>query len=227
MFIYEIYNTISKKGYVGQTICSLKQRWHQHKSELRLNTHRNIHLQRAWNKHGPDAFKFSKIADATTQDELNTLEIRYIESRGAYNIQLGGARGNQSKETKIKLSKTKRPQGWPTVVSPTGKMHKIHALSTFCKEYGLTYSVMYKMVTGGCRHHKKWHLEGTDLSLSTNDYKSQIQRKYKYSSLKSPDGAIVEFGSLRELCRRYNLKRDRMRLLLKKETTIHRGWTLA
>ena len=58
--IYKITNIVNDKIYVGQSI-AIKQRWSQHKAELRKNKHGNCHLQKAWNKYGEEKFKFSVL----------------------------------------------------------------------------------------------------------------------------------------------------------------------
>lgn len=57
-----IYCIQCKRGfkYYGSA-GNIKQRWRQHKYELRHGTHGNPKLQRAWNKYGEDFFSFSVV----------------------------------------------------------------------------------------------------------------------------------------------------------------------
>ena len=55
--VYEIVNTVNGKRYIGSSVC-LKTRWKDHRVKLRGGRHGNVKLQRAWNKHGPEAFEF-------------------------------------------------------------------------------------------------------------------------------------------------------------------------
>jgi len=127
MILYQIRNIINNKVYVGQTVVSAKHRWHQHKSDLRRNKHRSTHLQRSWNKYGASAFEFSVLRSADSIDELNLLEENVIDEwkllddENGYNIKRGGDNKNQSQSTKIKLSKMKRPTGWPNIIGPDNK----------------------------------------------------------------------------------------------------------
>lgn len=69
--IYRIKNVNNGKTYVGQSI-DIRRRWRDHVRMLRAQRHDNIHLQRSWNKHGADAFRFEIlcIADVESMDDL-------------------------------------------------------------------------------------------------------------------------------------------------------------
>jgi len=58
--IYQIRNTVNGKVYVGSGVV-IADRWSDHRHYLKINKHHNPHLQRAWNKYGPDAFEFSVL----------------------------------------------------------------------------------------------------------------------------------------------------------------------
>lgn len=58
--IYQIRNVINDHVYVGQTT-KLSKRWVQHYSLLKNNKHKNVHLQRAWNKYGEENFLYEVI----------------------------------------------------------------------------------------------------------------------------------------------------------------------
>lgn len=55
--IYIILHHASGKLYVGSAI-NLARRHGEHQRMLRRNDHENIHLQKAWNRHGYEAFSF-------------------------------------------------------------------------------------------------------------------------------------------------------------------------
>lgn len=106
--VYEIFNTVSKKRYVGSTTIGVIKRWNDHKSQLRTNKHPNIHLQRSWNKHGSEAFQF-RILEVC----INVLEREqfYIDTlKPEYNIQplaVNSKGVKRSKETCLKIGITK------------------------------------------------------------------------------------------------------------------------
>ena len=66
--IYIIYNLTNSKTYVGKTK-NFTERWRNHRKQLNKNNHSNIHLQRAWNKHGKESFIFVAI-EKIPPDEL-------------------------------------------------------------------------------------------------------------------------------------------------------------
>lgn len=47
--VYAIVNTLNGKKYVGSTKC-FKERFAEHRSQLRSNKHKNIHLQNAFKR---------------------------------------------------------------------------------------------------------------------------------------------------------------------------------
>lgn len=84
--IYAVVNTLNNKKYVGSS-SDIKKRYRQHYNDLYKNKHVNIHLQRAFNKYGKDAFEFwilEKCEDI--KDTLIAIEQKWIDSDGDYNI---------------------------------------------------------------------------------------------------------------------------------------------
>jgi group I intron endonuclease len=113
MIIYKITNIVNNKLYIGQTVVSLYDRKHGHladsKRERKQKPKTKISL--AICKYGFDNFVFEKIDEANTQEELNTLEQKYIltfksnNNEFGYNLLSGGNQGGKhSEETKKKIS---------------------------------------------------------------------------------------------------------------------------
>ena len=75
--IYKITCTANKRIYVGSAI-NLQQRKRQHWRELRLNTHYNQHLQRAWNKYSEQAFIF-EILEFTLEISRDAREQYWLD----------------------------------------------------------------------------------------------------------------------------------------------------
>ena len=105
--VYEIKNKINGKRYIGSTIMTFTKRLEHHRCLLRKNTHKNKHLQRAWNKYGEDNFEFSILEIV---DKCCTLEIEQIYLDACvdcYNINpIASGTPDLSKETIEKRSIT-------------------------------------------------------------------------------------------------------------------------
>jgi group I intron endonuclease len=114
--IYQIINIIDNKKYIGQSI-NIKRRWTEHKRDLKKNKHKNLLLQRAWNKYGCESFKFEILVICNKkqlkQKEKETVE-KILETK-RYNIlknydSLAGSNNpfygkTHTKSVKEKLSK--------------------------------------------------------------------------------------------------------------------------
>ena len=104
--IYCIENIDTNKKYIGQSI-NIKERWNKHKYSLRNNSHDNDFLQKAWNKHGEDKFKFY-ILEECDKSKLNEKEIYYIDlyktldENYGYNLKAGGQNGVVSEYGNLK-----------------------------------------------------------------------------------------------------------------------------
>jgi len=124
--VYKITNIINNKLYVGSSADLMKRKWH-HFKVLKEGTHKNIHLQRAYDTYGYDNFQweilefvdfiedkkeFKTLILSREQYWLDTLIIVDGKSVG-YNINLvaGSSLGTKlSEETKRKLSlKSRNP----------------------------------------------------------------------------------------------------------------------
>ena len=86
--VYRWLNTVNGKSYVGSSK-NVNRRKLRHVKELRWGVHRNSKLQRAWNKYGPDIWKF-EILETCLENELIQKEQAALDSLDAvqdgYNI---------------------------------------------------------------------------------------------------------------------------------------------
>lgn len=85
--IYSIVNKMNNKRYVGSAK-NINSRIRDHKSGLIKNIHRNIYLQRSWNKYGIDAFSF-EILEVCLLDRLLEREQYWIDFHKAYIFKYG------------------------------------------------------------------------------------------------------------------------------------------
>lgn len=108
--VYKITNLTNDKIYIGSAANGFKARWQKHKSDLKLNKHRNQKLQKAYNKYGKDVFVFEILAKCPPEYVIK-LEQYFIDSlKPFYNICLiaGSSLGvKRSAEYKEKLSKSR------------------------------------------------------------------------------------------------------------------------
>src|SRR6266567_5368436 len=90
--VYKILNLINGKFYIGSSVNHFK-RWEDHKTLLKYNKHRNVHLQRAWNKHGGNNFKFEIIEECNLNNILEReqywiLETNCCDDKIGYNLSI-------------------------------------------------------------------------------------------------------------------------------------------
>ena len=60
--VYIVYCAPEERCYIGSTTC-LRTRYSTHWSKLRRGSHENMHLQAAWEKHGPNAVRFGALEE--------------------------------------------------------------------------------------------------------------------------------------------------------------------
>lgn len=102
MLIYLIRDKTNGKGYVGQTIRTLRERWNVHLAD-------DLYVDRAIQAHGVENFEVTVLAEADNLDTLNQLETYYIRAcgtlkPGGYNLDVGGNARTPSLETRAKIS---------------------------------------------------------------------------------------------------------------------------
>lgn len=90
--IYCIENTVNNKKYIGKSN-NIYKRWYDEKLGLQKKYFHNIHLQRAWDKHGENVFKFY-IIEECDESKLSEREHFWINKfdtyYNGYNQTLGG-----------------------------------------------------------------------------------------------------------------------------------------
>lgn len=110
--IYQIRNAVNGKVYVGQSR-DVRRRWKRHQATITARKHENIHLQRAWDKYGGEAFVFEVLEIVDDENALTDKEQCWIDrcqaSDDNYGYNLRPAAGtmlgyHHTKETKKKIS---------------------------------------------------------------------------------------------------------------------------
>ena len=112
--VYMIKNIINNKVYIGSTI-KLKKRIIVHFNLLKNKKHTSIKLQRSWNKHGEESFRFYIIEENIDIKFLIEREQFYIDTynsvKNGFNLtpKAGTTLGNKwSEESKLTYSKMKK-----------------------------------------------------------------------------------------------------------------------
>lgn len=82
--IYSITNKINGKRYIGLSV-NIRNRWTQHRSDLRYESHANPHLQSAWNKYGEDNFEF-EVLESCDENRLEERELFWIDRFDSCNV---------------------------------------------------------------------------------------------------------------------------------------------
>jgi len=112
--IYAIINRATNKIYIGQTR-DISNRRSSHFAALRLNRHRNRHLQAAFNKYGANAFAFRILEIVHSPFQLDDREKTHIslhhstDPRYGYNSESGGRR-NHNITISTRLNMTRAQQ---------------------------------------------------------------------------------------------------------------------
>lgn len=101
-YIYKIINDVNDKVYIGQTITTLKDRWHGHMSSALNEKRYKSALYSAMRKYGRDKFHIQEVSHYTENTKekliniLNLEEQKYIKeykslvSENGYNFEKGG-----------------------------------------------------------------------------------------------------------------------------------------
>lgn len=105
--VYKIVNGLDGKCYVGSAV-RLAVRLRHHRNALIRGEHRSVLLQRAWNKHGAEAFSFSPLLVCAKENLLMYEQICIDGMKPAYNIcKVAGSRlgAKYSEESRALLSR--------------------------------------------------------------------------------------------------------------------------
>lgn len=108
--VYKILNSKNKKYYIGSTIDSFTKRLNHHYHALKRGDHKNLHLQRAWNKYGEENFEFV-ILEVCEKEKVREREQFYINStpkKFSYNINPLATGPSFAKETLDKQLKSRK-----------------------------------------------------------------------------------------------------------------------
>lgn len=111
MYIYKFTHIETGRCYIGQTIQDPNRRRLEHIADSR-HTPREYHFHNALRKYGIDAFTFEVIDTASTLEELNLLEDKYVNEfdsiNNGFNIRQAGGNKLHSEESKERMKEAQR-----------------------------------------------------------------------------------------------------------------------
>jgi len=108
-FIYQIFNTESKKCYIGQSRQKkCEYRWYQHRHQAFVKKSEKSALYDAMRSYGVENFQYIILLKDIENNKLNDIEQEYIKKYNSlvpngYNIKEGGNHTPHSEETKRKI----------------------------------------------------------------------------------------------------------------------------
>ena len=111
MYIYKFTHKDTGRVYIGQTIQNPNQRRLEHISGSRYSPYTH-HFHNALRKYGIDAFDFEVIAEASSLDELNILEAKYVDEYDSintgFNIREAGGNKKHNPESIKRMSESQK-----------------------------------------------------------------------------------------------------------------------
>lgn len=128
--VYKITNRISGRGYVGQTTQPVSVRWSQHFNRAFHVRHPVGSLQEIIRECGKEAFDVEVLETADTKQELDRLEIHFIElfktrEPHGYNKMSGRAHGTHSEKTKLAISNAHKGRKQPQHVKELNRQRML------------------------------------------------------------------------------------------------------
>ena len=111
MYIYKFTHKETGRCYIGQTIQEPNRRRLEHISNSRY-TPKEYHFHNAIRKYGIESFTFEVIDSATSLDEMNLLEEKYVEKfdsiSNGFNVRQPGGNRLHSEESKKRMSEAQK-----------------------------------------------------------------------------------------------------------------------
>jgi hypothetical protein len=224
MEVYKITNIVNGKIYVGQTKNNFSRRYDS-KENWWKSSKINDYLKNSIKKYGPENFSIEILQDGIESlEKLDEIEIEYIKKFNSlfpngYNYSTGGQKRRfltSDKEFRVKLSLSRRKKASQSNFvlknNKTGIIHSINNMAEFCREQGISDSLISAVLYGRRKKHKEWSLPET---------------KLKHWVLRAPNGEIFDIleGEYRPFCKSKEINRRALLQGMPKGTG-HKKWVL-
>jgi group I intron endonuclease len=210
--VYQIRCLITGQIYIGSAV-NMPARWAHHRQSLQRATHRNQHLQEAWNKYGEENFEFT-VVEYVKRAFLLRIEQEWIDKSQCTDRKIGfniypvaGSPGELN------------AQLWEGFIDPEGKEITIFNLHEFCRQRELDFPSMHRLAMGKSKlkSYKGWTNKN---SLRKRDYVKT------YIGFIDPEGRPVgPITNLAAFCREHGLDKTHMVAVAHGRICSHRGWT--
>jgi group I intron endonuclease len=105
-------------------------------------------------------------------------------------------------------------------IDPTGQLHNVENLKTFCQENDLGYEVMRKMAKGSYIEHKGW--KSAEIQKAKKENRESKIMLYRF---RNPNGEIVETRNIAHLARETNSDRSGFFRLINGRLKTFKGWS--
>lgn len=140
-------------------------------------------------------------------------------------------------ERKCKMSLLRKSEGYPDIVSPSGKVHSVNNVKEFSRQHKLHFSGIATLFSSNNTlfHFKGWRLAtpetvGITFLYSTYNKAHRIskgRRPSGFPTLQSPTGQLFMIkDTLKSFCEVHNLNSGNVSCLINGKKTIYRGWTI-
>lgn len=127
--IYCIENKINGKKYIGLSN-NIYKRWSYHLEDFEAHRHKNIHLQRAWNKYGEKNFEFS-IIERCTLDQLCEREVYWIDYYKSFDFGYNMTRGGLCPDLYAKYTKKEKSEKYNCIRGENNHFAKLKESDVF------------------------------------------------------------------------------------------------
>jgi len=210
--VYRITCLPTGKVYIGSAV-NLRNRCIQHRSGLHTGRHPNSYLQRAWGKHGDDAFVF-EVLELVLSPFLIEREQYWLDRTRAYDHERGynmsrvaGSRSgvSHSAETRQKMAEThRRIMSSPERRAAVSRLHK------------------GKVISDEQRRQTSLRQKGKPQPQEHLNAMTEITKKDYI--LTAPDGTEYYVHGLGPFCREHGLDASCMSAVAEGKRPQHKGW---
>jgi hypothetical protein len=218
--IYKATNLVNDKVYIG-----FDSKWPNRKEKHKYNSVNPkyagyySHFYCAIRKYGWENFQFDVLYQSKDKDHtLSEMERHFItehksfygfEDCNGYNMTLGGegffgSEGNAKKEFQL--------------IDPDGNIITIKNLRKFCREKGLTFTVILQVCKGGRKYANGYR------NINFPDYVPRPEREYR---LLTPENDVIVIKNMIVFSEESGLNLECLRKLFRGNIKSYRGYSVA